>query len=67
MAHGFAEAVNEGEERAGEFVYQSFSGSGGKSFKGTLEFFPGEVAAPTGPPFRAVCPEFALRVPDFIF
>ena len=71
MTHGFSTAVLPGEERAGEFVYQSFSGMTrgprGGSFRGELEFVPGEVSAPTGEPFRVVCPEFALRKPRFLY
>ena len=67
LAEGFAAAVRRGEDRDGEFVYQSFSGPEGKSFGDELEFFPGSVAAPAGPPFKAVCPEFPLRVPAFIY
>ena len=71
MAHGFGTAVAPGDERTGEFVYQSFSGMTrgprGGSFRGEMEFFPGEVAAPTGDPFRILCPEFALRKPQFLY
>mmetsp|Transcript_5909 Transcript_5909/g.18265 ORF Transcript_5909/g.18265 Transcript_5909/m.18265 type:complete len:518 (-) Transcript_5909:25-1578(-) len=72
MGHGFAAAVDAGEDRSGEFVYQSMSGrlSGGTSagsFRGEIEFFPGEVASPTGPPFRAAVPEFPLRRGRFIY
>jgi len=71
MTLGFSTAVLPGEERAGEFVYQSFSGMTrgprGGSFRGELEFVPGEVSAPTGEPFRVVCPEFALRKPRFLY
>jgi len=71
MTHGFSTAVLPGEEREGEFVYQSFSGMTrgprGGSFRGELEFVPGEVSAPTGEPFRVVCPEFALRKPRFLY
>ena len=71
MTHGFSTAVLPGEEREGEFVYQSFSGMTrgprGGSFRGELEFVPGEVGAPTGEPFRVVCPEFALRKPRFLY
>ena len=71
MTHGFSTAVLPGEERDGEFVYQSFSGMTrgprGGSFRGELEFVPGEVSAPTGEPFRVVCPEFALRKPRFLY
>ena len=71
MTHGFSTAVLPGEEREGEFVYQSFSGMTrgprGGSFRGELEFVPGEVSAPTGEPFRVLCPEFALRKPRFLY
>ena len=71
MTHGFSTAVLPGEDREGEFVYQSFSGMTrgprGGSFRGELEFVPGEVSAPTGEPFRVVCPEFALRKPRFLY
>ena len=71
MTLGFSTAVLPGEEREGEFVYQSFSGMTrgprGGSFRGELEFVPGEVSAPTGEPFRVVCPEFALRKPRFLY
>ena len=71
MTHGFSTAVLPGEERDGEFVYQSFSGMTrgprGGSFRGELEFVPGEVSSPTGEPFRVLCPEFALRKPRFLY
>ena len=71
MTPGFSTAVLPGEDREGEFVYQSFSGMTrgprGGSCRGELECGPGEVSAPTGEPFRVVCPEFALRKPRFLY
>ena len=71
MALGFANAVEPGDDRDGEFVYQSFSGPmaarDGGTFAGTLEFHPGDVANPTGPKFDVACPLFRLKVPAFIF
>lgn len=71
LAEGFAAAVRRGEDRDGEFVYQSFSGPmphpNGGTFEGTLEFHPGDAANPTGPPLSIACPLFRLRVPEFLF
>ena len=71
MSLGFADAVQEGEDCDGEFVYQSFSGPmtshQGGSFEGVLEFHPGDAANPTGPKFDVVCPKFLLKCPAFLF
>lgn len=54
----------------GPFRYQSFSGrTVGMTgrFGGYLQFVPGTIKNPTGPPFRARLEPFVLEVPEFIF
>jgi len=71
---GFARAVRRGTERRTptEFVYQSYSGlmtnaDAPNTFAGQMDFFPGEVLEPSGPPFHVTVPTFLLKRPAFIF
>ena len=37
------------------------------SFRGELEFVPGSLSSPTGPPFHIVLPELVVRRPQFVY
>ena len=37
------------------------------SFRGELEFVPGSLSSPTGPPFQIVLPELVVRRPEFVY
>jgi len=67
----FEEAVPPGSEQQGWFVYQSFSGAmsspDGGHFGGEIQFFPGTVTQPEGPPFNVVVAPFRLAKPEFVF
>lgn len=67
----FEMAVPPGTEHPGWFVYQSFSGpmrspEGGR-FGGEIEFYPGTVTNPTGPPFNVTVLPFRLAKPEFVY
>ena len=58
-------------ETRGEFIYYgSVSVSANtwlRSVRGELEFVPGSLASPTGPPFRVVFPELVTGELDFMY
>ena len=58
-------------ETRGEFIYYgsvSVSASTSlRSFRGELEFVPGSLGSPTGPPFRVVFPELVAGELDFMY
>ena len=60
-------------ETRGEFIYYgsvSVTRSANmwlRSFRGELEFVPGSLASPTGPPFRVVFPELVTGELDFMY
>jgi hypothetical protein len=51
------------------FGYQSCSTANSfpGSFKGHMQFVPGSLSAPAGPPFEVHLAEFKLTVPEFIY
>lgn len=70
--HGFGRALVCGDNRLGEFAYQSFTGpltnhKEGGTFAGVIDFVPGEVLKPEGPSFQVEVPKLELSIPEFIF
>lgn len=67
--NGYGE-VQEGDERVGEFVYQSCSGRGAQgrgSFGGDLTFVPGSIDQPAGAEFHVTVARFPLSIPEWVY